>query len=154
VLDETMSLAVGDLTNDIKGVKLQPLGKIAALRIVHKQLLRLLQEELGGVIDEWLVLNQSGHGEGRVDLSAKLGVEVIVGCAEEGWEVVALDDRLLNDIEVGLVSVLVSFLAQRVEVVAYTLINPLFSPYIDFNALGSANDRLLGPSRTTSPYFL
>jgi hypothetical protein len=111
VLDETMSLAVCDLANDIKSVKLQPLGKITALRVVHKQSLRLLQKQLGRVINKWLVLHKSGHGKGRVDLSAKLGVEVIVGCAEEGWEVVALDNGLLNDVEVGLITVLVLCLA-------------------------------------------
>lgn len=155
VLDETMSLAVRDLTNDIEGVKLQPLCKITALWVVDEQFLGLLQEQLGRVVDKRLVLNQSRHGKGRVDLSAKLGVKVIVGCAEQGWEVVALDNRLLNNVEVGLGSVSVSTIKHdRVRVMACTFINPLFSPYIVFSALGSAKERLLGPNRTTSPYFL
>lgn len=34
-----------------------------------------------------------------------------------------------------------------------TFVNPLFRPYIVFNAFGSENERALGPNRTTSPCF-
>jgi hypothetical protein len=83
-LNETMSLAVGDLSDDIKSVELKPLRKITDIRLFNKEVLRLIQEQLGGVVDEGLVLNECAHGEGRVDTSAELGVEIIVCCAEEG----------------------------------------------------------------------
>jgi hypothetical protein len=50
-------------------------------------------------------LNQCAHGEGRVDTSAELGVEVIVCSAEEGCQTVTLDHGLLNNIKVGLKTV-------------------------------------------------
>lgn len=34
-----------------------------------------------------------------------------------------------------------------------TFTNPLFNPYMAFRAAGFENDSVLGPSRTTSPYF-
>ena len=102
LLDEPVPLAVGDLTDHVKGVELQPLRKVARLGLVHVQLLGLLEEDLGRVVDKGLVLHQRRHGEGRVHAPPELGVKVVVGGAEERLQRVALDDRLLNDIEVGL----------------------------------------------------
>lgn len=97
-----MTLAVGDLADHIKGVELEPAGKITALWVVDEKPLRLLEEELGGIVDKGLVLNQRGHGKGRVDTAAELLVEFVVRRAEQARESVALDHRLLNDVEVGL----------------------------------------------------
>lgn len=102
LLNESMALAISDLTNHIKGIKLKPLCKVATLRLPGKQFFSLVEEQLGGVVDEGLVLNERAHGKGRVDASAELGVEVIVGGAEKGGKAVALDDGLLHDVKVGL----------------------------------------------------
>lgn len=102
LLHEPMALAVRDLANDIKGVELQPPRKVAPVRVLDKQTLRLLQEQLGRVVDKGLVLHQLGHGKGRVDAAPELCVEVIVGGAEQARHGVALDNGLLHHVEVGL----------------------------------------------------
>lgn len=102
LLNESMSLAISDLANNIKSVELKPLRKITDISPLGKELFGLFQEQLGGVVDKGLVLNQCAHGEGRVDTSAELGVEVIVCSAEERCETVALDHGLLDDVKVGL----------------------------------------------------
>ena len=78
VLHEAMSLAISDFSNHVKSVELQPLGKITALGLVHIDIPRLFEEELGGVVHKRLVLDQRRHGKGRVDASPETGVEVIV----------------------------------------------------------------------------
>lgn len=100
-----MTLAIGDLANDIKGVELQPPRKVAAFWLLDKQALRLLQEQLGRVVDKGLVLHELRHGKGRVDTASELCVEVIVGGAEQARHGVALDHRLLHHVEVGLMRV-------------------------------------------------
>lgn len=47
-------------------------------------------------------MDESGYGEGWVDVVVELGVEGFGGGREEGGEVVVLDDWLLDDVEVGL----------------------------------------------------
>ena len=87
-------------------------------------------------------------------------MEVIVGSAEEGGEVVALDGRLLDNIEVGLFLSSVSQDlrcppgAQVVSRLDLTFTNPLLRPYIVLIASGSEKDKVLGPRRTTGPCFL
>jgi hypothetical protein len=53
-----MSLAVRDLPNDIKGVKLQPLSEITTFRVIDIKLSCLFQEQLGRIVDKGLVLDQ------------------------------------------------------------------------------------------------
>ena len=67
-----------------------------------EQLPRLLEEQLGGVVDEGLVLHERRHGKGRVHGTAELLVEVIVGRAEQTLQRMSLDDGLLDNVEVGL----------------------------------------------------
>jgi hypothetical protein len=119
-------LAVGDLANDIKGVELQPAGKVARPRRVDVQALRLLQEQLGRVVDKRLVLHQGRHGKGRVDAAAELHVEVVVGRAEERRQAVALDHGLLDDIKVGLGLVRTACFPRARN--QHTLMKPLLSP--------------------------
>lgn len=102
LLDEAVALAVGDFANDIKGVELQPARKVAALGAVDEDALRLVQEELGRVVDKGLVLHKLRHGKGRVDAAPELGVEVIVGRAEQALQRAPFDDRLLHHVEAGL----------------------------------------------------
>lgn len=102
ILDETMPLAVGDFANDVKGVELEPAGEVAALGIFHVEVLSLLQEQLGRVVDEGLVLDQGRHGEGGVHASSELAVEVVVDGAEERRQALAIDDGLLDHVEIGL----------------------------------------------------
>jgi hypothetical protein len=102
LLNESMSLAVSDLANDIKGVELEPLCKVTDISLLSKEVLGLFQEQLSGVINKGFVLNQCTHREGRVDTSAELGVEVIIRGAEERCETVALDHGLLYNVKVGL----------------------------------------------------
>ena len=102
LLHKAMSFAVGDLANDIKRVELEPLGEVAGLILGRKKALRLVEEETSGVVDGWLVLDEGGHGERRVDASPESGMEGIVGGAEEGGLGMALGDGLLDDVEVGL----------------------------------------------------
>jgi hypothetical protein len=102
LLDEAVALAVRDLANDVKGVELQPAREVAGLGLVDVQPLRLLEEQLGRVVDKRLVLHQGRHGKGRVDAAAKLHVEVVVRRAEQRGQAVALDHGLLDDVEVGL----------------------------------------------------
>lgn len=97
-----MALAVGNLANDIKGIKLQPARQVAALRVAHKQLLRAVEKQLGRIVDKGLVLHQRRHGKGRVDAAAELLVEVVVDGAEEAGQGTAFDDGLLDDVKVGL----------------------------------------------------
>lgn len=84
-------------------------------------------------------------------------MEVIVDCAEEARKSRALDDGLLNDIEIGLDAARVSCVSLHIlkgrwrEMRTFT--NPLFNPYMAFRAAGFENDSVFGPSRTTSPYF-
>lgn len=78
-----MALAVCDFSNDIKGIVLQPSRKVTSTGLPDKELFGLIQEEFCGVIDEGLVLDQGAHGKSRVDTAAELGVEIIVGGAEE-----------------------------------------------------------------------
>jgi len=97
-------LGVGDLADDVEGVELQPAGEVAAVRVVGEEGLGALEEQLGRVVHERLILHQRRHGEGRVDAPPELGVEVVVGGAEQAGEAVALDHGLLHDVEVGLVT--------------------------------------------------
>lgn len=97
-----MTLAVGDLANDIECVKLKPTSKIATLRFVREQPLRLLEKELRGIINEWFILHKGRHGEGRVDAASELLVEVVVDGAEQTRLRLALDHGLLHHIEIGL----------------------------------------------------
>ena len=58
VLNEPVSLAVGNLANDVERIELQPTGEIACLgSALDVKLLGLLQEELGGVVDERFILD-------------------------------------------------------------------------------------------------
>jgi hypothetical protein len=102
LLYEAMPLAVRNLTDDVESVKLQPPGEVAAVGVPGVEPLSLVEEELGRVVDKGLVLHERGHGKGRVDAAAELGVEVVVRGAEEGGEAGAADDGLLDDVEVGL----------------------------------------------------
>lgn len=99
-----MTLRVGNLANDVKGVELQPAWKVTALRVVDKELFCLLEEQLGRVVDKRLILHQLRHGEGTIDTTAELGMEIIVDRAEKTGQAVAVDDGLLREVKVGLTS--------------------------------------------------
>jgi hypothetical protein len=97
-----MTLAVGDFSNDIKSIELKPPGKVAAVWVSYKELLGLVEEQLGSVVDKGLILDQCAHGKGRVDTATELGVKVVVGGAEQRCQPKATDDGLLDNVEVGL----------------------------------------------------
>jgi hypothetical protein len=109
LLQKPMSLTIRHLANNIKRIELQPSGKVTALSRFSVQLGGLSEEELGGAVDEGLVLYQGTHGEGAVDAATKLGVEGFARGAEEGGETGSADDGLLDGVKFGL-SPLLAFL--------------------------------------------
>ena len=97
-----MPLGVSDLADDVKGIELQPAGQIATGLVPSKQGRSALEEELCRAVYKRLVLNELRHGKGTVHTSPELSVEVIICRAEQTGQAVALDHRLLDDIEIRL----------------------------------------------------
>lgn len=133
MLNETVALAISDFSNHIKSIKLQPACKVTAVNVVGKQFLGLVEEQLGSVVHKGFVLHQCGHAKCRVYGSSERGVEIIVGCAEEGGEAVSLDHRLLNNVKVRLLSRISPWFFSHKSV----------SPYLD-EALVKSVDGLQG----------
>lgn len=97
-----MSFAVRDLSNDIESIELKPLSEITAVRVPHKEIPCLFQEQFRGVIHKRFILDQSRHGKGRVHASTKSSVEIIICRTEERLQTMTFGNGLLDDIEVRL----------------------------------------------------
>jgi hypothetical protein len=82
-VNETMSLAVSNLPNNVKGEKLQPFCKIADSVGLSEKLLRLVQKDFGHFINEWFILYKCAHGKGVVDGPAEIRMESLVCGGEQ-----------------------------------------------------------------------
>lgn len=101
-LNEAVTLAVGNLANDVECIELQPSREVEALFVSGKELVCLVQKQLRRVINKGLVLDQCAHRKGRVDASPELGVESVVDGTEQRGTAASVDDRLLYFVEIGL----------------------------------------------------
>ena len=90
LFDEAVSLAVGEITNDVEGEVVEPCEEIDGMRLVCVIMLNLLHEGLDGVLHEVLIRCSCTRGEGSIDTLAKIVVPFLVNAGEEGVNLVAM----------------------------------------------------------------
>ena len=102
LLNKTVSLAVSEITNDVKGEIVEPCEEIDVMRLVGVVLLNLLHEGLNGVLHEVLIRCSCTGGEGSIDTLAKIMVPFLVHTGEQGVDFVAMLHRHIDGMVAGL----------------------------------------------------
>lgn len=101
-LDEAKTLAPCQVSDDIKGKKLQPLAEVAAPAGAGEQFLRLVEPVGQRGVDERLVVDQRAHSESVVYTSTVFGVEVLISSRKQRQQRLAVRYSALDWVEIRL----------------------------------------------------